>query len=232
MFKISALAILTTLDLTLTAQAQTAAGAPELETLATFPHGTFIENLTVAGDGAVTFTSYFDEALLRLAAAGAPATFAKLDVHPIAIVATQSGFLIPAQGKAFTEVQDFTATNQVVELDASGKVTRRFAAPDAVFLNEAAGQGTILLTGGGFALRPLAALTSLGIGKAALRNLAFSLAEELGPRGIRVGTVTILGSVAPCTAFDPASIAEAYWALHQDCSGALGPEFQYKGPAV
>jgi short-subunit dehydrogenase len=92
-----------------------------------------------------------------------------------------------------------------------------------------AGRGTILLTGGGFALRPMAAMTSLGIGKAAIRNLAWSLAEELGPKGIRVGTVTILGMVKPGTAFDPAAIADAFWQLHSDRGNTLGVEIQFTG---
>lgn len=93
----------------------------------------------------------------------------------------------------------------------------------------ARGRGTILLTGGGFANRPMAQLASLGIQKAALRNLALSLAEELGPKGIRVGTVTVLGMVKPGTAFDPDRIAEAFHALHVDRTGTLGVELPFTG---
>ncbi|TXK84147.1 SDR family NAD(P)-dependent oxidoreductase [Paenibacillus sp. N3.4] len=75
-------------------------------------------------------------------------------------------------------------------------------------------QGTILFTGGGLALYPAAALTSLSIGKAGIRSLAFTLAEELQPHGIHVGTVTIAGGVKPGTFFDPDAIAESYWDLH------------------
>ncbi|MFX8782095.1 SDR family NAD(P)-dependent oxidoreductase, partial [Acinetobacter baumannii] len=57
----------------------------------------------------------------------------------------------------------------------SALAAARVVAPSMI----AAGRGSILVTGGGFALRPMAAMTSLGIGKAAVRNLAFSLAEEL-----------------------------------------------------
>lgn len=92
-----------------------------------------------------------------------------------------------------------------------------------------AGRGTILFTGGGFALRPMAAMASLGIGKAAIRNLAWSLAEELGPKRIRVGTVTILGVVKPGTALDPDAIAAAFWQLHTDRESALGVEIQFSG---
>jgi short-subunit dehydrogenase len=75
--------------------------------------------------------------------------------------------------------------------------------------------GTILFTGGGLALYPSADYTSLGIGKASLRNLAFTLAEELKPQGVFVGTVTIAGAVAPGTHFAPELIAEKYWELYE-----------------
>jgi short-subunit dehydrogenase len=77
-----------------------------------------------------------------------------------------------------------------------------------------AGRGTILVTGGGFAFEPMPALASIGVGKAALRNLAFSLAGELAGENIHVATVTICGMVAPGTDFDPARIADAFWELH------------------
>ncbi|MBP1997083.1 SDR family NAD(P)-dependent oxidoreductase [Paenibacillus eucommiae] len=75
-------------------------------------------------------------------------------------------------------------------------------------------QGTLLFTGGGLALYPAAVLTSLSIGKAGIRTLAFTLAEELKPHGIYVGTVTITGFVQRGTFYDPERIAEAYWELY------------------
>ncbi|MEC0091005.1 SDR family NAD(P)-dependent oxidoreductase [Paenibacillus macquariensis] len=75
-------------------------------------------------------------------------------------------------------------------------------------------KGTLLFTGGGFAVAPSAKYTSLSIGKAGIRALAFALAEELNPHGIHVGTVTIAGNVSPGTFFDPDLIAERYWELH------------------
>ncbi|OMF27180.1 short-chain dehydrogenase [Paenibacillus sp. FSL H8-0548] len=75
-------------------------------------------------------------------------------------------------------------------------------------------QGTLLFTGGGLALAPSAAVSSLSIGKAGIRSLAFTLAEELRPHGIYVGTVTIAGYVAKDSYYDPDAIAEQYWLLH------------------
>jgi NAD(P)-dependent dehydrogenase (short-subunit alcohol dehydrogenase family) len=74
--------------------------------------------------------------------------------------------------------------------------------------------GTILLTGGGFALDPYPEFTSLAIGKAAIRNLSFSLAKELEKDGIHVATVTICGVIQPGSQFDPDQIAQEYWRLH------------------
>jgi len=90
------------------------------------------------------------------------------------------------------------------------------------------GRGTILFTGGGLALEPYPAYASLAVGKAAMRNLCFSLAAELGPQGIHVATVTICGFVKPGTHFDPDKIAEAYWTLYIQEGGAREREIVYK----
>lgn len=90
------------------------------------------------------------------------------------------------------------------------------------------GQGTILLTGGGLALNPMADVASLAIGKAGLRNLTFSLAQELASSGIHVATVTICGMVAPGTLFDPDAIAQAYLALHHQPKADWQTEWVYQ----
>lgn len=80
----------------------------------------------------------------------------------------------------------------------------------------AAGRGTILLTGSGVGLRPPASSASLGMQKAALRNLAQALADELRPDGIHAATVTIRGVLAPGTPFDPDVVADAFWQLYAE----------------
>ncbi|HUS24426.1 MAG TPA: SDR family NAD(P)-dependent oxidoreductase [Candidatus Binatia bacterium] len=92
----------------------------------------------------------------------------------------------------------------------------------------AAGRGTILLTGGSFAHEPAANYASLSVGKAALRNLTFSLAQELGAAGIHVATVTVYGFVQTGTHFDPARIAQAYLELHRQPQGHFQTEYVYK----
>jgi short-subunit dehydrogenase len=74
-------------------------------------------------------------------------------------------------------------------------------------------KGTILFTGGMLALNPVSSRASASISKAGLRNLTFTMADELSPHGIHVGTVTIGGVVKPGTFFDPDLIAESYWEL-------------------
>jgi NAD(P)-dependent dehydrogenase (short-subunit alcohol dehydrogenase family) len=91
------------------------------------------------------------------------------------------------------------------------------------------GTGTVLFTGGGLALYPSAGVTSLSIGKAAIRNLAFCVAEELVAEPIRVGIVSVFGTVEPGTPFDPAKIADAFWEVYVDQDGSLGVEIQFKG---
>lgn len=75
-------------------------------------------------------------------------------------------------------------------------------------------RGTILFTGGGLALNPNPLYSSLAIGKASIRNLAYSLGAELESDGIHVATITIQGLIREGTHFDPAKIAEVYWHLH------------------
>lgn len=89
------------------------------------------------------------------------------------------------------------------------------------------GRGTILFTGGGLALNPHPQYASLAVGKAALRNLAYSLGAELESSGIHVATVTIAGFVQPGTFFDPDLIAEKYWALHAQEAGRWEREVVY-----
>jgi len=77
-------------------------------------------------------------------------------------------------------------------------------------------RGTLLFTGGGLALKPQADLASGSMGKAALRQLALCLAEELAPEGIHAATVTVAGFVQAGTAFAPDFIAEHFWQLHAE----------------
>jgi short-subunit dehydrogenase len=92
----------------------------------------------------------------------------------------------------------------------------------------AAGSGTIIATGGGFADHPIPALATVSLGKAALRSAATMLGADLEPDGIRVATLTIAGQIVAGTAFDPEIIAERYWeVVHTD--GPWQAEFRFSG---
>lgn len=89
-------------------------------------------------------------------------------------------------------------------------------------------RGTILFTGGGFAHEPAPNYTSLSLGKAALRSLTHTLAQELGVDGIHVATVTVYGFTQSGTHFDPQRIAQVYLDLHRQPKGAFETEKVYK----
>ena len=93
---------------------------------------------------------------------------------------------------------------------------------------KAAGFGTMIVTGGGFADHPIPTLATVSLGKAALRSAATMLGADLEPDGIRVATLTIAGQIVAGTAFDPARIAERYWDVVQT-DGPWQAEFRFTG---
>jgi short-subunit dehydrogenase len=92
----------------------------------------------------------------------------------------------------------------------------------------AAGSGTILVTGGGFADHPIPALATVSLGKAALRSAATMLGADLEADGIRVATLTIAGQIVPGTAFDPENIAGHFWKVVHS-GGPWQAEFRFTG---
>lgn len=76
--------------------------------------------------------------------------------------------------------------------------------------------GTILFTGGGLALHPYADFASLAIGKAGIRNLAYSLHQELSSKGFYVGTLTIKGFVQEGTYFSAENIANTFYSMYEN----------------
>ena len=112
------------------------------------------------------------------------------------------------------------------DVDVLGAVV---AAQVAVPVLRNAGSGTLLFTSGGFADHPVPALASLSIGKAALRSAATLIAAGVQEDGIHAATVTIVGSVARGTAFDPDKIAELFWTAHTDPADAWQTEYRFTG---
>ena len=117
---------------------------------------------------------------------------------------------------AAAELLDTYAVNVVGAVTAAAHVGPKMAA---------AGQGTIIITGG--MPEPEPAAVSLSLGKAGVRALTTLLAKEFGPSGVHVATVTVPGAVAPGTAFDPDEIAETYWALHSEPPASWTHELPY-----
>lgn len=78
----------------------------------------------------------------------------------------------------------------------------------------AAKAGTILFTGGRFGISPAPEIAALGVGKAAMRNLALAFARELAPLGIRAGTVTVGGTVGTSDTLAADAIARSFWEMH------------------
>lgn len=75
--------------------------------------------------------------------------------------------------------------------------------------------GTILVTGGGLAISPHAGYASLGLGKAALRNVVEGLAGPLAERGIRIAVATIATLVGPGST-EAREAADMIWTLATD----------------
>jgi short-subunit dehydrogenase len=121
-----------------------------------------------------------------------------------------------------SEVRDL---HHAYDVDVVGAVVATQVAAPAM---QAAGGGTILFTGGGFADHPVPALATLSLGKAALRSAATILGAELAETAVRVASLTIAGQVAPGTPFDPDRIAERYWQIVSS-DGDWQSEFRFEG---
>jgi len=118
-----------------------------------------------------------------------------------------------------------THLQEAYAVDVIGAIV---VAQEAAPAMRAAGSGTMIVTGGGFADHPIPALATVSLGKAALRSAAAMLGADLSPDGIRVATLTIAGQIAAGTAFDPARIAERYWEIVQ-MTGPWQAEFRFTG---
>lgn len=126
---------------------------------------------------------------------------------------------LPSKVSAAELAQDFS-TNVVGALVAAQAVLPGMLAR---------GYGSLLFTGGGWALYPDANVSSTAIGKAGVRHLSLMLAHELQGTGVRAGTVTILGQVQAGTSFDPHRIGQAFLRLHQQPPEEFVPELKFTG---
>ena len=93
------------------------------------------------------------------------------------------------------------------------------------------GGARITATGGATADRPWPAAASLGVQKAALRNLVTALDATLRRDGIRAASLTVAGTVAPGTPFDPGYVADALFDLAARPDDAWTSEARFDGRA-
>jgi NADP-dependent 3-hydroxy acid dehydrogenase YdfG len=89
--------------------------------------------------------------------------------------------------------------------------------------------GRITAAGSMTADRPWAGAASLGVQKAGLRNLVAAIDATLKGDGIRAASLTVRGTLAAGTAFDPSRVADAVFALSQRPADAWTTEASYDG---
>jgi len=97
-------------------------------------------------------------------------------------------------------------------------------AADAVLPLLRGGRGSLLFTGGGYALHPSKEFASLSVGKAALRAYVQVLHEALVGTGVHATSVTITASIGSEARFEPAELAKAYLELHNQPESEWQPE--------
>jgi NAD(P)-dependent dehydrogenase (short-subunit alcohol dehydrogenase family) len=84
--------------------------------------------------------------------------------------------------------------------------------------------GIILVTGGGIATKPSADVASLGVGKAAMRNIVEALAKPLAERDIHIATATIRVTVLPDSP-ESVGVADTIWELATNPAAAWELEY-------
>lgn len=181
------------------------------------------------------------EALEALAADLPDASIWPVDLSdPSAVVAVIASIIathgVPAvlhyNAAAWHESDPLSLDPSVFTADLSLCATGALAATQAVVpAMRAKGGGTLLFTGGGLALYPEygGEVVSLTAGKAAMRAMVLALAPKLAELGIHAAMVTVAGTVAPDTQFDPDTIAATFMALHTQTRGEWQTEVIFDG---
>jgi NAD(P)-dependent dehydrogenase (short-subunit alcohol dehydrogenase family) len=100
-------------------------------------------------------------------------------------------------------------------------------AADAVLPELRDGRGTLLFTGGGYALHPSKKFASLSVGKAGLRSYVKVLHDQLAGTGVHATSVTITATIGSAPHFEPAEIAKAYLALDDQAETEWQHELVY-----
>jgi NADP-dependent 3-hydroxy acid dehydrogenase YdfG len=115
-------------------------------------------------------------------------------------------------------VPELTPEDLLADL-AAGAVGLQTAVRAVLPGMRARGSGTVLVTGGGSADRPITSMATLGVQKAALRALVEVQARALAPEGIHVATATIRGLVGADRQIHPDRVAALYADLVAETAG-------------
>lgn len=188
-----------------------------------------------------------DESRLARAAEGLSKLHG-VDVHPISLDLADPDAIAPAFDKVRARMGDpevlvynaarwheapaVALSPDTFARDLALSVGGALACAQQVFgAMQERGEGSLLFTGGGLALRPQfgRGVASLTAGKSALRGLVHAMAGEVAEAGVHAATVTIAGTVAPGGAFDPRRIADVFWTLHAQARPEWTVEVVYDG---
>jgi len=155
---------------------------------------------------------------------GLRAAVAPLFAEPGAPGAVFYSAVLPTPDDLLTVTPEQLAAAYAVDV-IGAVVTVQIAVPAM----RAAGGGTLLFTGGGFADALPQSLATLSLGKLALRGVATILARELRADNIHAGSLTILGPIAAGTPLDPDRIADVYWAIRNEEPEDWREEYRFDG---
>jgi short-subunit dehydrogenase len=100
-------------------------------------------------------------------------------------------------------------------------------AADAVLPQLRDRRGTLLFTGGGYALHPSKKFASLSVGKAGLRAYVEVLHDQLAGTGVHATSITITATIGSAPHFEPAEIAKAYLELDNQAEAEWQRELVY-----
>lgn len=183
--------------------------------------------------------SKYADAIASLTEAGIDATSAAADVSDEQALERAIAYLQQQQGTAEILIYNAvsptfgkptTLTARQLAQDFAVNVIGALVAAKAILpAMRSQGRGSLLFTGGGWAHYPWDEASSISIGKAGLRSLTLTLAQELADTGVRVGMLSIMGQVAPNTPFAPDKIGAAFLELYRQPTDEFQPETLFHG---
>jgi NAD(P)-dependent dehydrogenase (short-subunit alcohol dehydrogenase family) len=150
-------------------------------------------------------------------------------IEPLFAQPGAPGVVIYSAALAASDELLSTTPEQLAAAYAVNVIGAVVTAQVAVPAMRAAGGGTLLFTGGGFADALPESLATLSLGKLALRGVATMLAREVRDENIHAGSLTILGQIAAGTPLDPERIADEYWAIRNEEPDAWREEYRFDG---